>query len=85
MHLYCQFLCFEKITHHAFVYNSHFSTKYKSEFCGAIIDNRSYALIYVLEENDRKGKAALKNLLRKVFDGKLVVEFAFKVNAHDSP
>ena len=34
---------------HAFVYDSHFSTKEKSEYCGAIIDNISYAPICLLE------------------------------------
>ena len=30
----------KQFTQHAFVYDSHFSTKKKSEFCGAIIDTR---------------------------------------------
>ena len=40
---------FKEVTQHSFVYDSHFSTKEKSEFCGVIIDNRSYSPIYVLE------------------------------------
>ena len=46
-------------TQHAFFHDSHFSTKYKSECCGEIIDNRSYAPICVLEEKDRKSKNTL--------------------------
>ena len=85
MHMYCLLLFFEKITQHTFVYASHFSTKEKSKFCGAIIDTRSYAPICVLEEKDRERKAALNNMLRKLFDGKCIVEFSFKVTAHDYP
>ena len=57
------------------VHNTHlsmkviFQTKEKSEYCSAIIDNRSYAPICVLEEKDTKRKSALKNMLRKLFDG----------------
>ena len=39
----------KQFTQHAFVYDSHFSTKEKIECCGAIIDNRSYSPICVLE------------------------------------
>ena len=60
MHMYCLFLCFE---------NNH-TTKEKSEHCGAIIDDRSYSPICVMEEKYIKRKAALKNMLRKIFDGK---------------
>ena len=44
----------KRFTQHKFVYDSHFSTKEKSECCGAIIDNRSYAPIFVLEEKTEK-------------------------------
>ena len=44
-----------------------------------------YAPICVLEEKDRKSKAALKNMLRKFFGGNFIVDFAFKVTAHDYP
>ena len=40
---------FKEYTQHAFVYDNHFPTLEKSEWCGAIIDNRLYATIYVLE------------------------------------
>ena len=60
----------KKITQHAFFYDSHFSKKEKSERCGAIIDYRSYSPICVMEGKDIKRKAALKNMLRKIFDGK---------------
>ena len=71
----------KKVTQHAFVYDSHFSTKYNSKFCGATIDNISYAPTCVLEEKDRKSKAELKNMLRKFFGGNFIVEFSFKVTA----
>ena len=76
---------FKEVTPHSFVCDSHFSTKYKSEFCGAIIDNRSYAPICVLEEKYRKSKVALKNMLRKFFDGSCIVGFSLKVTADYLP
>ena len=48
---------------HAFVYDSNFAQLYKSEYCGAIIDNRYYAPICVLEEKDRKRQYAFKMCL----------------------
>ena len=54
----------KKFTQHAFVFGSHFSTKSKSECCGAIIDNILYLPICVLEGKDRKRKHTLKNMLR---------------------
>ena len=41
-------------TQHAFVYDSYFTTTENSAFQGAIIDNRRYAPICVLEEKYRK-------------------------------
>ena len=81
--MYCLFLCFEKFTQHAFVNDSHFSIKDKNECCGPIVDHISYAPICVMEGNYRKRKAALKYMIRKFFGGKCIVEFAFKVTAHD--
>ena len=40
-------------TQHAFFYDIYFTTKVNSEFHGAIIDNRIYAPICVLEGKDR--------------------------------
>ena len=74
----------KEVTQLVFIYDSNFSTKEKSECCGAIIDNRSYVPICVLEEKDRKSKGALKNILRKLFYGNCFVDFAFKVTANDS-
>ena len=85
MHLYCLFLCFEKVTQHAFVYDSHLSTKYNSKCCGAIIDNISHAPICVLEGRDRKSKDTLNNMVRKLFNCNYIVEFSVKVTEHDSP
>ena len=70
---------FKEVTKKESVYDSHFSTKEKSEFCGAIIDNISYAPICVLEKKIIKSKCALKNMLRKFFDGNFIVDFSFKV------
>ena len=75
----------KKVTQHAFVYDSDFSTKEKSECCDSIIDNRSYAPICVMEEKYRIRKATLKNMLRNFSEGNCTVEFAFKVTAHNSP
>ena len=84
MHLYCLFFNFEKVKKRAFIYDIHFLTREKSECCGAIVDNISYALICVLEEKDRKSKSSLKNMRRKLFDGNFIAGFAFKVTANDS-
>ena len=48
----------------SFVYDSNFSQLEKSECCGAIIDNRSYAPICVLEKKYRKSKHKMKNMIR---------------------
>ena len=45
---------FKYFTQQAFVYYSHFSTKEKSECCGATIDNISYAPIHVMEVKDTR-------------------------------
>ena len=63
---------FEKITQHTVVYDSHFSTKEKSERCGAIIDYRSYSPIYVMEGKDIKWKSPLKNMQT---NGRLCVRY----------
>ena len=75
----------KKFTQHSFVYDSHFSTKDKSKCCDATIDNISYAPIYILEGKYRKSKDSLKNILRKFFDGNCIMDFTFKVTAHDYP
>ena len=75
---------FKEVAKQAFVCDSHFSTKEKIELCGAIIDNQSYAPICVMEEKDRKIKGALKNILRKFFDGNCIVGFVFKTTANYS-
>ena len=50
-------------TQHAFVYDSYFTTTVKSACQGAIIDNKIYAPICVMEEKDRK-TLKLKIMLR---------------------
>ena len=85
MHMYFLFLCFQiSYTTHICLWQS-FSTEYNSECCGTIIDNRSYAPVYGLEGKYRKNKYAMKNMLRRFFDGICIVEFAFKFTAHDYP
>ena len=74
---------FKEYTQQTCVYDSHFTTLEKSDSCVSIIDNISYSPICVLEEKDRKRKAALKNMLRILFDGNCIVEYAFKVTAND--
>ena len=78
------FYVFKEVTQHAFLYDSHFSTKEKSECCGEIIDNISYAPICLLEEKYIKIKDALKNMLSKFFDGNCNVGFLLKVTVNDS-
>ena len=60
---------FKEYTPHAFVYDIHFSQLGKSECCDAIIDNKSYSPIFVLEEKERKSKHALRKILKKVLEG----------------
>ena len=55
---------FQKYTLHSFFYDSYFAQLYRGEWCVAIIDNRSYAHIYVLEEKYRISKTTLNNVLR---------------------
>ena len=74
----------KEVTQHAFDCDSYFSIKKMSEWCIAIIYNRSYAPISVLEAKERKRKDALKNMIRIFFGGNFIVEFAFKFNANDS-
>ena len=61
-------------TQHAFVYDIYFSTKLKSACRGAIIDDRTYAPICVLEGKYRETKDTLKNMLRKFFEGMCIVQ-----------
>ena len=68
-------------TQHAFVHDSYFTTKVKSVCQGAIIDNRGYAPIYVLEEKDRKTTTKLKIVLRNFFEGNCIVTYAFKITS----
>ena len=70
-------------TQHTFFYDTYSSTKVKIAWYGAVIDNRTYAPICVMEVKDRNTKAPLNNMLRKLFQGKCVVRFAFKVTSRD--
>ena len=38
---------------HAFIYNSHFKPFHKPKRCGDLIDNKSDAPIYIIDDNDR--------------------------------
>ena len=75
----------KQCTQHAFVYDSYFTTKVKSSCHGAIIDNRIYAPICVLEGKYRKSKSALKNMISNFFVGTCNVKYSFRVTSHDSP
>ena len=74
----------KEFTQHAFVYDIYFSTTVKSEWRGAIIDNRRYSPICVIEEKDRETKATLKDMRRNFFKGTYIVKYAFKVTSSDS-
>ena len=50
---------FKKYTSYAFVHDSRFSQLEKSERYGAIIDNRSYEPICILEQKYRTRKSTL--------------------------
>ena len=70
---------------HAFVYDSYFTTKVKSACHGAIIDNRRYAPICVLEGKYIETKNKLKIMLSNFFQGTCIVKYAFKVTSRESP
>ena len=53
-------MCKEK---HTFVYDSHLKLLHELKCCGALIDNKSDATIFVLEDNDIKTKFYLKHAL----------------------
>ena len=72
----------EKYTSHEFLYDSNFAQLYKSECYGAIVDDRYYAPIFVLEEEKRTSKTTLKNVRRKSFEGIFIVDYEFKVTAN---
>ena len=56
-----------------------FAQLYNIECCGAIIDNKSYSPICVLEVKNITIKTTLKNVLRKLFEGICIVDHEFKV------
>ena len=76
---------FEHWTQHAFFYDSYFTTKVNSACHGAIIENRRYAPICVMEEKDRETKNKLKIMLRNFFQGMCIVKYVFKVTSRDFP
>ena len=76
---------FKQHTQHAFFNDSHFLTTEKSACRGAIIDNRTYAPISVLEGKDRTSKATLNNVLSNLSGGTCIVKYAFKFTSHDPP
>ena len=71
-------------TQHTFVYDSYFTKTVNSACQGAIIDNRRYAPIFLLEEKDRKTKSELKIMLRDFFEGTCIVMYAFNITSRDS-
>ena len=79
MHMQGIFGCFQKYTSHTFAYKSYFAQIQKSEWCGAIIDIRSYEPIFVLAEKYRTSKTTLKNVLRDFFEGGFIVDYVFKM------
>ena len=71
-------------TQHAFLYDSYFTTTGNNGCQGAIIDNRRYAPICVLDEKDRETTKELKNMLRNFFEGTCDVKDAIKITSRDS-
>ena len=71
-------------TQHTFVYDSYFTTTGNSACHGAIIDNRRYSPICVLEEKDITTITKLKIMLSNFFEGTCSVKYAFKITSRDS-
>ena len=74
----------KEYTQHAFVYDIYFTETGNNACQGAIIDNRRYAPIYVLEEKYRTAISKLKIMLRNFFEGTCSVKYAFKITSRDS-
>ena len=74
----------KEYTQHDFVFDSYFTETGNNACQGAIIDNRRYAQISVLEEEDRTTITKLKIMLRNFFEGTCSVKYAFKITSRDS-
>ena len=85
----CVFICrvfsdvFKIYTSHVFVYESYFAQLENSEYCGSIVDNRSYAHICVLKQKYRTRKTTPNHVLMNFFEGSCIVDYSFKVPAND--
>ena len=66
-------------TKHAFVYDIHFKPFHQTKFCGVIIDNRSDAPIFVLEDKDRESNKKFDHALKEFFGGKCHVENVYRI------
>ena len=74
----------KECTQHAFVYDSYFTKTGNNACQGAIIDNRRYAPICLVEEKYRTSITKLKIMLRNFFEGTFSVNYAFKITSRDS-
>ena len=66
-------------TKHAFIYESNFKPLHQSKCCGALIDNRADALIFVLEDKEKETKEILRYALIELFGGLCYVEYVYKI------
>ena len=64
---------------HAFVYDSHFKPYHQQIFFWDIIDNRTDAPIFVLNDNDKGNELNLKNALKIFFCLLCTVEYIHKI------
>ena len=62
-----------------FFFEIHYKPLHQTECCGVLIDNRSDAPIFVLEDNDRASKRDLDLSLRHFFEGRCHVEHVYKI------
>ena len=70
---------YECSTKYAFVYDSNFKPLHQSKCYGALIDNRSDAPIFVLEDKYREKNINLRYALREFFGGLCHLEYVYKI------
>ena len=66
-------------TRYAFFYESHFKPLHQTKCCGVLINNRSDAPIFVLEDKERESKKKLDHALKEFFGGKCHVENVYRI------
>ena len=67
------------LTKHSFVYDRNFRPLHKTKCCEVIIDNRSDAPIFVLEDKDRESNKKFDHALKEFFGGLCHVENVYRI------